>query len=226
MKKIFFSLLALTAFALSSCNDGEEGDQAYVMPVTVKKLDATEYYFELDSKKTIYPSNKTNLIYSPKDGQRAILLFSLQDQAVPGYDYNATIYKIEDIYTSIAEAMPVADMAQQTNDPIDIVDAVFIGDWLTFYVRHPFRSDSQQEHSYKLVFDEDAFEANSSYINLTLLHDAKGEAQEEDNTYNYISFSALSIDQYMNDKKGVKITYKSHTTMKSEEAKIERQNVN
>ncbi len=222
MKKIFFSLLALITFALSSCNDGEEGNQAYQKFVTVRTLDATDYYFEMDNKKTIYPANKSNLIYTPKDGQRAIMLFSLEKTEAPGYDYHATIYTIYNIYTNFVEAMPVSDIPQQPNYPLEISDAVLAGDWLTIRVAHPASAETIGKHTYKVVYDENNFEANSNYINLNLLHDAKGDSQETSSLYNDISFSTLAIDQFLTSKKGVKIAYHRLSTNKADTIRIDR----
>lgn len=221
MRKILFSLLALTTFALSSCND-EEGNQAYQKFVTVRALDTTDYYFEMDNKKTIYPANKSDLIYTPKDGQRAIMLFSLEKTEALGYDYHAHIYTIYNIYTSSVEEMPVSDIAQQPNYPLEISDAVLVGDWLTIRVAHPATTETINNHTYKIVYDENNFEANSNYINLNLLHDAKGDSQETSSLYNDISFNTLAIDQFLTSKKGVKIAYQSLSTNKADTIKIDR----
>lgn len=231
MKKLLFSLLTLITFVFSSCNDGEEGTHAYQKFVTVKTLESPNYYFEMDNKKTIYPVNKSNVIYAPKEGQRAILLFSLEDlgkfsqeeqKDLKQYNYLATIYQIQNIYTGAVESMPISETEQQQNDPLDIVDAVLVGDWLTIRVLHPFTSETKNKHSYKVVYDENAFEANSNYINLTLIHNAGDDPQDGSSYYNDISFNTLSIDQFLVSKKGVKITYKRLQTMKTETITIDR----
>ncbi|EJX09438.1 hypothetical protein, secreted, partial [gut metagenome] len=95
------------AFALQSCLDNDDTKYTQLAIGTIEMIEGQDYYFSLDAGGKMYPGDTTQINNYPlKSGQRAFIYFDLLDEKVPGYDYNAMVYRIENILTKDIVRMP------------------------------------------------------------------------------------------------------------------------
>ena len=208
-KSIFFLLAACCALGFFSCNKTDNQPAMWQGLVTVhQRAIANDYYFETDARKTIYPSDKSRIAdYVPQEGQRAFIFFSLLDEKIENYDYNAVMYSIVDIYTS--EASIIADkeeLDELPDDPIMVNRGWMEGDWLTLIV---YPITDYKQHTFHLFID-DANPKNTEhdFVDMELRHDRGSDTKD---TYygDYISFNLQAIRSRFEGKKGITLWFKN-----------------
>ena len=127
--------IVLGMFSLQSCLDDASytGENLLFAIGTIRVVEAQDYYFELDEGSLLYPGDTAAVHNYPiKDNQRAFVYFSLLEETLPGYDYNAKIEHIEDILTKDIFCVAPEDLDSIGNDRID-VDNI----WQVFSYRVP-----------------------------------------------------------------------------------------
>lgn len=205
MKKTDLLLFAAaTLLGFGSCNDSDGDYAAYRDLVTVRTTAENEFHFELDNEKTLYPGDQSRFTgYQAVDGQRAILFFNLLSESVAGFNYNAAVYCIQDIYTADARIVTQDELDAMADDQVSFIDAQLSKNYLTLRVAYPVTDN--KKHAFHLVRSETLqgeTPTYAGYLDVELRHDAGGDAQGQDLSY-YISFSLEELHPLMQDHKGV-----------------------
>lgn len=207
MKKFgLFLFAAFAALGLASCNDTKSEGPDYQFFVTAH-TGAGGYYFEMDNGKTVWPGDKRVNI-SPAEGQRALILISLLDVPVTGYDYNAVLYGYGPVDAAPVEVVATAEeLAQLKNDPTVGAVGQFSGDWINLIVRYTTASSDQSSHKFRLIVNRtEPDESDDGYLTLELRHDA---GSDRTGYYNdrALSFKTDGISGLLEGKEGVVIRY-------------------
>ncbi|MDD2594967.1 MAG: NigD-like protein [Bacteroidales bacterium] len=156
---------------LQSCGNVYD-PQSYAI-VTIKTSDAKDYYFTLDSGKTIYPGDKSRMPnFVPKDGVRAIIYFTELTEKVSGYDYNVMLYNIETILTKDIVCLQDAKYDTLGTDEVELSYASISGGYLN--VEFKIYSAGGIMHSVNLV-DNQLLEWDGENTLLEFRHQANGD---------------------------------------------------
>lgn len=211
-KLITLILLFAVTIGFTSCLDDD--DTYSVIIGTYRVLDDDHFYFEIEQKDkivTMYPGDTRNFLYRDlPDGQRVFIYYDLLDEKESGYDYNAKIYGIDKILTK--DIIPITEATEDSigNDPIDIVssrislDKEFIHMQFQFYVN----SYSNITHMLNMVIPETEEDLQDEFINLEFRHNAYDDYNSKI-VPGLVTFRLKNIEDLMEDKKGVRIKYKS-----------------
>lgn len=203
----FLSFLLLSVL-LQSCLK-EENDYAQLTIGTVRLIGDRYYYFDLDNGCTMHPGDTTAVRgYVPVDGQRVFIHFNLMNQDQPDYDYNATIYQIENILTKDVYIMPAEKADSIGDDYINITNLWIAQDYLNVQYLFYYDRTSEVKHMLNLVVNTAADslwqEADSDYLPLEFRHNAFDE-RGNDRGVGLVSFRLASIDSLMTGKQGLSI---------------------
>lgn len=208
-KYVFKPLVALLLLACCSCDDNDGDYAAYMDFVTVRTLaTSSDCYFQLDDGQTLYPGDRSRIgIYDAVDGQRALLYFSLLSETVPGYDYNAAIYEIRDIYTGETRLLTAEELALLPDDKVSLYDAWLRTNYLTLQIVYPVADNSK--HNFTLACAEPAQSGeetsdDAEYLEVELRHDASGDTEGE-NRNCYISFPLEPLRTLLEGRKGISL---------------------
>lgn len=211
MKKL--GLLLLTAFAaagLASCNSSSSEGPIVQSFVTVHAGFGSDYWFETDAGRTIWPGDKSNIgSYQAVEGARALIYFSLLDMPVEGYTYNAKLYGIVSVTSGLVEVVDTQEKLDAMNeDPIVGADGLLVGSWINFVVRYVASSGDASAHKFHLIVNETAEPSRTKegYLNLELRHDA---GNEHIGTYydRALSFNTAPIAELLEGKEGIIVSY-------------------
>ena len=133
MRTLRFFLLSVGIISIimifQSCLDDDDNNWEIVYPnalVTVKPIDGSSFYLQLDDSTTLLPTNMQSSPFGNKE-VRALLNFSEVDK--PGGEYDKAIYInwIDSILTkSIAPDLGLDNDSVYGTDPVEIVN-----DWVT-----------------------------------------------------------------------------------------------
>lgn len=200
MKKTLLSLLFLVAFC--SCQDND-GDYAEYMDFVTVETDATAagYHFRMDDGRSLYPGDRTRIgAYDAVQGQRALLYFNLLDERVEGFDYNAAIYAIRDIYTGAVRMVSDEELAELPDAPTSLLEYRLRNDYLTLRIAYPVVDNSK--HNFLLVRCESTVPVSPDYLDVELRHDASTDQPGENDSF-YISFPVTALREQMQGKKGL-----------------------
>lgn len=209
-KTVLFLLAAICAVGLVSCTKSDNRPSQQISFVTVhQRAIVGDYYFETDTRKTIYPSDKSHVAgYEATEGQRALIAFGLLDKPIDRYDFNAILYRIIDIYTSEARIIGNQEELDELPDaPLFQVDNLqFGGNWLTLGAIYTFADN--KKHNFHLIVNEvEPQSTDSEYLDVELRHD-KGNDAENAYYQNYISFNIYAIKPLLEGKKGINLRFK------------------
>lgn len=212
IKMLFTVLLMLTlTIGVTSCLDDDDNNWQQIV-ATFRVVDDSDYFFEIENKGKIekmHPGDRNN----PKrpdlpDGQRVIVYFELLEEKVPGYEYNAKIYGINEILTK--NIIPITEATNDSigNDPIDIVNSRISLDKEFIHMSFQYNHIrySQTKHMLNLVIDEESPE--DEYINLEFRHNGYDELGP-DVAVGLVTFRLDKVEEQLENKKGIRITYKS-----------------
>lgn len=210
MKKFGLFLCATLALLLqTSCQKEFDGpDKACVVTVRTMSV-GSDYYFEADTGRTIYPSDKSRIgTYEAKEGQRAVITFKTL-APISGYDINAQLYTIGDLFTGDARIVSdPEELAALSDDPVQLRTAgsYITSKYLTLYVVYPVLDNSK--HRFELIVDNTKTAAKDpDYLDVELRHDAGGEVG---NTYRetYISFNIEALSERLAGMEGIALRVK------------------
>ena len=211
MKK--FGLLLLAAFAaagLASCNSSKSEGPTVQSFVTVHKGFGSDYWFETDAGRTVWPGDKSRIgSYEAVEGARALIYYSLLDMPAEGYTYNAALYGIVSVTSALAEVVDTQEkLDAMKEDPIVGAGGQLVGGWINFIVRYVASSGDASVHKFHLIVNETAepVRTKEGYLNLELRHDA---GSEHIGTYydRALSFNTASIAELLEGKEGIIVSY-------------------
>lgn len=210
MKKIGLLLLAAAAgLGFVSCADSKADQPSRMSFVTVHMWSLDDYYFETDTEKRIWPSDKSRVPgYTAKEGQRALIAFNILDTPVPNFDYNIALYDIANIYTSLAQVVTEAEELEKIKDEaVDFRGGRLQGHWSTMVVR--FMANDLSKHRFSLIVNEvnPADDSDENYLDVELRHDSNGDTALGTLYETYVSFDMIDLDGLLAGKEGIRLRF-------------------
>lgn len=200
-------IAALLMPLLHACLDDDTTNHHQLTIGTIKVVDGQEYYFALDEGTKMYPGDTTNIHnYTVVPEQRAFVYFDLLEEKVSGYDYNAAIYRIENILTKDIYLMPAEKEDSIGDDRINITNMWIANDHLNIQYQIHYDDTSNKSHMLNLIVNEAADDKNNKedYLTLEFRHNAYGEAQRKLGP-GIVSFRLNNIRQLAEGKRGLNI---------------------
>lgn len=200
-------ITALLIPLLHACLDDDTTNHHQLTIGTIKVVDGQEYYFALDEGTKMYPGDTTNIHnYTVVPEQRAFVYFDLLEEKVSGYDYNAAIYRIENILTKDIYLMPAEKEDSIGDDRINITNMWIANDHLNIQYQIHYDDTSNKSHMLNLIVNEAADDKNDKedYLTLEFRHNAYGEAQRKLGP-GIVSFRLNNIRQLAEEKRGLNI---------------------
>lgn len=200
-------IAALLMPLLHACLDDDTTNHHQLTIGTIKVVDGQEYYFALDEGTKMYPGDTTNIHnYTVVPEQRAFVYFDLLEEKVSGYDYNAAIYRIENILTKDIYLMPAEKEDSIGDDRINITNMWIANDHLNIQYQIHYDDTSNKSHMLNLIVNEAADDKNDKedYLTLEFRHNAYGEAQRKLGP-GIVSFRLNNIRQLSEGKRGLNI---------------------
>lgn len=200
-------IAALLMPLLHACLDDDTTNHHQLTIGTIKVVDGQEYYFALDEGTKMYPGDTTNIHnYTVVPEQRAFVYFDLLEEKVSGYDYNAAIYRIENILTKDIYLMPAEKEDSIGDDRINITNMWIANDHLNIQYQIHYDDTSNKSHMLNLIVNEAADDKNDKedYLTLEFRHNAYGEAQRKLGP-GIVSFRLNNIRQLAKGKRGLNI---------------------
>lgn len=209
---LFLSLFMALPCMYSCMNDMGETDQLMFAIGTVKVIEKQDYYFDLDEGSKLYPSDTTHIQgYQVIPGQRVFVYFTLLEDKIPGYEYNAEIMHIEDILTKDVYMMPPQKADSIGNDPINIVEAWITDGYLNVKYQFYYSNNPEKKHMLNMVVNDEISSENTNptdYLLLEFRHNAYNDTQLIPGT-GVVSFKLDNVTNLLTDKKGINIKVKS-----------------
>lgn len=207
IKNLFVLVLVpAVSFMFQGCLD-DETEYSQLTIGTVRVIEGNDYYFDIDDGTKMYPGDTTYISnYAVVEGQRAFIHFKLLDEKVPGYDYNAVIYRIEDILTKDVYIMPAEKEDSIGDDYIDVASLWFSGEFLNIQYQLYYDSGSDVKHMLNLVVNEasDGTGDKAGYLTVEFRHNAFGEPYT-DLGNGLVSFNLRNIAEAAEGEKGLNI---------------------
>lgn len=194
--------------ALASCLDDEGygGEKLFFAIGNVRVIQANEYYFELDEGSKLYPADTTAIRdYPIVDNQRAFIYFTVLDEPLAGYEYNAAVKHIENILTKDIYPMQPAEEDSIGNDRIDVDDIWLSRDYVNIVYKFYHSNNPEKRHMLNLVVNEQASAdatADDGYLHLEFRHNAYQDTPLQGGT-GIVSFRLDSIRDRLAGAKGL-----------------------
>lgn len=201
----------LMAPALQSCLDDDDKKYSQLTIGTIEVIEGKDYYFSLDAGGKMYPGDTTQINNYPlKSDQRTFVYFDLLDEKVPGYDYNAIIYRIENILTKDIVRVPSEESEKNVgNDRINITNLWITGDYLNIQYQLYYDEASDKKHLLNVILKEQTDLADGGdYLTLEFRHNAFNEKENKLGS-GLVSFKLEKIKELLAGKKGINIRYHS-----------------
>lgn len=205
-------LTILISFSLQSCLDDDDKDYSKLAIGTIEVKEGQDYCFVLDAGGKMYPGDTTQINnYAVKDGQRSFIYFDLLEEKMPGYEYNAIIYRIENILTKDIARMP-ADISEDEagNDRINITNLWLTDEHVNIQYQLLYDDQSDKKHLLTLMIKENDLKNNEKdeYLNLEFRHNAYNEKENHPGS-GLVSYKIENIKSLIPGKKGLNIRYHS-----------------
>ena len=183
--------LVFSVFVFNSClkDDGYPLDHAWYSIATVHPLeDSKSFWISLDSGTSLWPVATNMPWFTPKEKQRALVVYSLLSDEHNGYDHTVKILDMKSILTK-----PVAENRDEDNDdffgtdPVSITE-MWIGDGYLNII-FEFYYGGNSSHFINLVENNDV---NTPYF-FEFRHNAYNDAQHY-RRKGIVAFDLSSID--------------------------------
>lgn len=204
---IVLIIILLAPLIMQACLDDENISHHQLAIGTLKVIDGQEYYFALDEGTKMYPGDTTNIHnYTVHPEQRAFIYFDLLDEKVSGYDYNAIIYRIEDILTKDIYFMPADKADSIGDDHINITSMWIANNHLNIQYQLYYDDTSDTKHMLNLIVNEasDGKNDKDGYLTLEFRHNGFNEAQNKLGP-GLVSFRLDNIKKLTDGKRGLNI---------------------
>ncbi|WP_298112404.1 NigD-like protein [uncultured Bacteroides sp.] len=216
LKKILWQafLIGILLLPLQSClDDGYDKNAALLTIGTIHVIEGNDYYFELDEGTKMYPGDTTQLHnYHVVNGQRAFIYFTLLDEKINGYDYNANISHIENILTKDIYYMPQEEEDSIGDDKINITEMWFTNNYLNIQYQFYYSDNPEKKHMLNLIVNRNSngetTEEENDYITLEFRHNAYEDKQSKRGD-GLVSFKLNEIEDMIKGKKGLNIRVKT-----------------
>lgn len=236
MKKLFLLAAALTTMtSFVACNDDDYQPLSGCL-VTTKGSDLFNFYYQSENHATFYVANKNEVAasgrYTPKDGQRATILFNELQEKQEGYTHNIRLIQINPHYTEDAVVATTQNQLDTLTAKADKIYYKHQGnatsylspEYLTLRIGH--KNNDRSKHKYHLILDKvNPTSANPEYLDLKLVHQNDGDSYSEPKT-ELISFNIAPIGRELGGKKGINLIYSDMETEKEESVLIDMSNPN
>ena len=199
--------IVLGMFSLQSCLDDASytGENLLFAIGTIRVVEAQDYYFELDEGSLLYPGDTAAVHNYPiKDNQRAFVYFSLLEETLPGYDYNAKIEHIEDILTKDIFCVAPEDLDSIGNDRIDVDNIWLSRDHVNIVYKFYHSNNPEKKHMLNLIANENAESPDDGYLHLEFRHNAYNDTPLQGGT-GIVSFKLDNIRRQLEESKGLRI---------------------
>ena len=171
--------VAVLAVTVSSCleDDEYEVDELLFAIGNVRIIEGNDYYFELDEGSKLYPGDTTAISNYPLvENQRAFVYFTLLEQALPGYEYNAALKHVENILTK--------DIHKMTPEEEDSIN------------------NAEKKHMLNLVVNENASASDDGFLHLEFRHNAYNDTPLQGGN-GIVSFRLDSIRDQLDKYEGL-----------------------
>ena len=204
----YVGLCWIMPLTLVSClgEDVYEGEESYFAIGNVHVIQGKEYYFELDEGSKLYPADTTAVHdYPIVDNQRAFVYFTVLDEPLVGYEYNAVVKHIENILTKDIYSMRSSEEDSIGNDRIDVDDIWLTSDYINIVYKFYHSNNPEKKHMLNLVMkadDSSRFVSDDGYMHLEFRHNAYSDTPLQGGT-GIVSFRLDSIRAQMADVKGL-----------------------
>ena len=213
IKNSWIALLLLGASSLlGACLDDNEKNYSQLTIGTIQVIEGNDYFFQLDPGSKMYPGDTTRIHNYPlKHGQRAFINFDLLDEKIPGYDYNAVIYQIENILTKDIIRIPSDEVEENIGkDRINITNIWLSEGFINIQYQFFYDDKSDKKHLLNLVVNENKpeNEGNTDYLTLEFRRNGYNEHESVLGR----GLASFRLDNIMPDlagKKGILIRYHS-----------------
>lgn len=203
----WMACVVASMLALQSCLDDDDyGNENLLFSIgTVKVMEGQDYYVELDDGSSLYPSDTTAIHgYAVKDEQRAFVYFSLLEEELPGYEYNAKLEHIEDILTKDIYRMPPDKADSIGNDRIDVENVWLTQNHINIVYKFYHSNDMDKKHMLNLVIDEGRDVADDGYLHLSFRHNAYNDTPLQGGS-GIVSFKLDAVRDQLPSYKGLRI---------------------
>lgn len=191
--------------ALSSCLDNESygGEELMFAIGNVKIVEGREYFFELDEGSKLYPSDTTAIHnYALVDNQRAFVYFTLLDEALPGYEYNAVLKHVENILTKDIHYMSSEEEDSIGHDRIDVDDVWLTKDYVNIVYKFYHSNNPEKKHMLNLVVNESSMYPDDGYLHLEFRHNAYNDTPLQGGS-GIVSFKLDSVRTQLSSCQGL-----------------------
>lgn len=201
-------LILITVAVLQSCDNDDDNiyyyNQSYAIGNMVVK-DGESPYLELDSKKTMLPSNTSIPSLFLEDGRRVIVNYSLLQENYMGYDYYISINDIDTVL--VKNIIPITPETADSigNDPVDIINMWTNEEYLTIQFKMIGAGD--KKHMVNVVRDFSLSDNpdKDKYMQLEFRHNMEGDREIDRNLWGVASFRLNDLAPQESDLSGLKI---------------------
>ena len=201
------ALFAVFVLALQSCfdDDGYDDEHLLFSIGTVQVMEGQDYYVELDDGSSLYPSDTTAIHgYAVRDGQRAFVYFSLLEEELPGYAYNAKLEHIENILTKDIYRMSPDKADSIGDDRIDVDNVWLTKDHVNIVYKFYHSNDVDKKHMLNLVIDEGQDAPDDGYLHLSFRHNAYNDTPLRGGS-GIVSFKLDNVRDQLGSCQGLRI---------------------
>lgn len=118
----FLSLIAALGLVFQSCDDDESyslGDMAMDW-ATIVSTSPDTFYLMSDTWGSLWPAATENQWYTPKDGQRIIVMFNPLADKFQQFDHAVKLMDVKEVLTKKVEILTPVNDDDYGNDPITI----------------------------------------------------------------------------------------------------------
>ena len=210
-KSIFLTglIMLLSSVILQSCKDDDDdvyyyNSYAYAIGDMVVK-EGESPYLQLDSKKTMLPSNTSIPSFFLEDGRRVIINFSLLQENYMGYDYYLAINDIDTVL--VKNIIPITPETADSigNDPVNIIDMWTSDEYLT--IQFEMQGAGEKKHMVNVVRDFSLSDNpdKDNYMQLEFRHNMEDDPKIDRRLWGVASFRLKDLAPQESNLSGLKI---------------------
>lgn len=197
--------VAVLTVTVSSCleDDEYEVDELLFAIGNVRIIEGNDYYFELDEGSKLYPGDTTAISNYPLvENQRAFVYFTLLEQALPGYEYNAALKHVENILTKDIHKMTPEEEDSIGHDRIDVDNIWLTEDYVNIVYRFYHSNNAEKKHMLNLVVNENDSASDDGFLHLEFRHNAYNDTPLQGGN-GIVSFRLDSIRDQLDKYEGL-----------------------